>query len=65
MYNEQEVIDTVRHALSPANYYFCSQKLGREPSVMEALEHYLRFASPPIHIVEYVVEDDEQLPLFI
>lgn len=64
MYTEKEVLLIVREALGDVNRYYCSQKLNREPTVLELVEHYLKYCPPIIHVVEFTVEDD-QFPLFI
>lgn len=64
MYTDYEILEVVRQALSPNNRYYCAEKLGREPTVIELVEHYLRFAPPVVHVVQFDVDDD-QFPLFV
>lgn len=69
MYTEQDVVDVVKKSLDPTNRYHASQRLGREATIVEAVEHYLRYGPPLIHIqvfdVESVSPGDDNDQLFV
>ena len=68
MFTAQEVLEVVHKSLHPTNRYYASQRLGREATVEESVQHYLMYAPPLIHVEVYTVHPltgEDDAPLFV
>lgn len=52
--------------LSPLNFYYASEKLGRQATIEDAIFHWLFYRPRPLppHLHTFEVTDDKQLTLF-